>query len=179
MADPPPVQGPENGKRPYFGGGGVWSRMRHLRHSIFPGEHAPVTPLEHINGICGVYKFLQKLTQHHPPPPSVNSWIRHWTCSVARPPLGVVGVRPPPLPGQLPPPPKMPLYCHYHDYKTKCTSQGKIEKNLKLIPYQNIFVPRSCIRSGLATQNLFTLDIHRRIFRRVKSKMADYLTEIT
>ena len=58
-------------------------------------------------------------------------------------------------------------------------SQGKLEKNLKQIPYQNIFAPRSCIRSGLAAQNLFTLDIHRRIFRRVKSKMADYLTEIT
>ena len=47
-------------------------------------------------------------------------------------------------------------------------SQGKLEKKLKQIPYQNIVVPRSCIRSGLATQNLFTLDIHRRIFRRVK-----------
>ena len=57
-------------------------------------------------------------------------------------------------------------------------SQGKLEKKLKQIPYQNIFVPRSCIRSGLATQNLFTLDIHRRILRRVKSKMADYLEEI-
>ena len=53
-----------------------------------------------------------------------------------------------------------------------------LEKNLKQILNQNIFVPRSCIRSGLATQNLFTLDIHRRIFRRVKYKMADYLTEI-
>ena len=49
-------------------------------------------------------------------------------------------------------------------------SQGKLEKNLKQIPYQNIFVPRSCIWSGQATQNLFTLDIHRRIFRRMKSK---------
>ena len=55
-------------------------------------------------------------------------------------------------------------------------SQGKLEKKLKLIPYQNIFVPRSWMRSGLATH---PLDIHRRIFRRVKSKMADYLTEIT
>ena len=55
-------------------------------------------------------------------------------------------------------------------------SQGKLAKNLKQIPYQNIFVPRSCIRSGLATQNLFTPDIHRRIFRRVKSKIADDLT---
>ena len=63
---------------------------------------------------------------------------------------------------------------------TKCRpSQGKLEKNLEQNPYQNIFVPRSCIRSGLATQNLFTLDIHRRIFRRVKSKMAEDLTEIT
>ena len=58
-------------------------------------------------------------------------------------------------------------------------SQRKLAKNLKQITYQNICVPRSCIRSVLATQNLFTLDIHRRIFRRVKSKMADYLTEIT
>ena len=58
-------------------------------------------------------------------------------------------------------------------------SQGKLEKNLEQIPYQNIFVPRSCIRSGLATHNLFTLDIHRRIFRRVKFKMAEDLTEIT
>ena len=58
-------------------------------------------------------------------------------------------------------------------------SQRKLAKNLKQIPYQNIFVPLSCIRSGLATQNLFTLDIHRRIFGRVKSKMADYLTKIT
>ena len=58
-------------------------------------------------------------------------------------------------------------------------SQRKLEKNLEQIPYQNIFVPRSCIRSGLVTQNLFTLDIHRRIFRRVKSKMAEDLTEIT
>ena len=57
-------------------------------------------------------------------------------------------------------------------------SQGKLEKNLKQIPYQNICVQRSCIRSGLPTQNVFTLDIHRRIFRRVKSKIADYLTEI-
>ena len=32
-------------------------------------------------------------------------------------------------------------------------SQGKLEqKNLKQIPYQNIFVPRSCIKSGLATK---------------------------
>ena len=54
-------------------------------------------------------------------------------------------------------------------------SQGKLAKNLKQIRYQNISVPRSCIRTG----NLFTLDIHRRIFRRVKSKMADDLTEIT
>ena len=58
-------------------------------------------------------------------------------------------------------------------------SQGKLAKNLKQVPYQTIFVPRSCIRSGQATQILFTLDIHRRIFRRVKIKMADYLTEIT
>ena len=62
---------------------------------------------------------------------------------------------------------------------TYTDSQGKLEKNLEQIPYQNIFVPRSCIRSGLATQNLFTLDIHRRIFRMVKSKMAEDLTEIT
>ena len=55
-------------------------------------------------------------------------------------------------------------------------SRGMLAINLKQIPYQNIFVPRSCRRSGLATQNLFTLDIHRRIFMRVKSKMADYLT---
>ena len=58
-------------------------------------------------------------------------------------------------------------------------SQGKLEKNLKQIPYQNMFVPRSCIRFGQATHNLFILDIHRRNFRRVKFKMADYLTEIT
>ena len=47
------------------------------------------------------------------------------------------------------------------------TSQGMLEKKLEQIPYwyQNIFLPRSCIRSGLATQNLFTLDIHKRIFR--------------
>ena len=64
-------------------------------------------------------------------------------------------------------------------YGNEVFSQGKLEKNLEQIPYQNIFVPRSCIRSGLATQNLFTLDIHRRIFRRVKSKMAEDLTEIT
>ena len=57
--------------------------------------------------------------------------------------------------------------------------QGKLAKNLKQIPYQNIFVSRSRIRSGLATQNLFTLDIHKRIFWKVISKMADYLTEIT
>ena len=57
--------------------------------------------------------------------------------------------------------------------------RGSWQKNLKQIPYQNIFVPRSCIRSGLATQNLFTLDIHRRIFRRVKSKIAEDLIEIT
>ena len=55
-------------------------------------------------------------------------------------------------------------------------SQEKLAENLEQLPYQNIFVPRSCKR--LATQNLFTLDIHRRIFRRVKSKMADDLTEI-
>ena len=43
-----------------------------------------------------------------------------------------------------------------------CTySQGKLEKNLKQIPYQHI------------------LDIHRRIFRRVKSKISDFVTEIT
>ena len=61
----------------------------------------------------------------------------------------------------------------------KTFSQGKLGKNLKQIPYQNIFVPWSCIRSGLTAQNLFTLDIHRRNFKRVKSNMADYLTEIT
>ena len=38
---------------------------------------------------------------------------------------------------------------------------------------------QSCLRPGLPTQNLFTLDIHRRIYRRVKSIMADYVTEIT
>ena len=65
--------------------------------------------------------------------------------------------------------------CKYLD----SVCQGKLEKKLKQIPYQNRFVPRSCIRSGLATQNLFTLDIHRMIFRRVKFKMVDYLTEIT
>ena len=58
-------------------------------------------------------------------------------------------------------------------------SQEKLKKKLKQIPYQNIFVPRSCTRAGLATQNLFTLDIHRIILSRVKSKMANYLTEIT
>ena len=42
-------------------------------------------------------------------------------------------------------------------------SQGKLAKNLKQIPYQYIFVPRSCIRTGLATQFFFTLDIHRKI----------------
>ena len=63
--------------------------------------------------------------------------------------------------------------------QTVPNSQGKLEKKLKQIPYQNIFVLRSCIRTGLATQNLFTLDIHRRIFNRIKSKMADYLTKIT
>ena len=68
---------------------------------------------------------------------------------------------------------------HPIDNKISKTSQGKLAKNLKQIPYQNIFVPRSCIRSGLATHNFFTLNIHRRIFRRVKSKMADYLTEMT
>ena len=66
-------------------------------------------------------------------------------------------------------------------FQSDCSpfSQLKLEINLEQIPYQNIFVPRSCIRSGLATQNLFTLDIHRRIFRRVKSKIAEDLTEIT
>ena len=58
-------------------------------------------------------------------------------------------------------------------------SQGKLAKQLKQIPHRDIVVPRSCIKSGLDTQNLFTLHIHRRIFGRVKSKMADYLTEIT
>ena len=47
----------------------------------------------------------------------------------------------------------------------KMISQGKLEKKLKQIPYQNIFVARSCIRSALATQILFTLDIHGRIFK--------------
>ena len=61
----------------------------------------------------------------------------------------------------------------------KADSHRKLEKNIKKIPYQNIFISRSYIRSGLATHNLFTLDIHRRIFSRVKSQMADYLTEIT
>ena len=51
-------------------------------------------------------------------------------------------------------------------------SQRKLEKNLEQIPYQNIFVPRSCIRSGLVTQNLFTRDIHRRIFRRVQTDVS-------
>ena len=55
-------------------------------------------------------------------------------------------------------------------------SQGKLEKKLEQTPYQNIFVPRSCIRSGLATQNLYTLHIYGRISRRVKSKMAEDLT---
>ena len=64
------------------------------------------------------------------------------------------------------------------ELQTQCCSQGKLVKNLKQIPYQNIFVPWSCIRSGLVTQNWFTLDIYRRIFRRVKSKMADSVTEI-
>ena len=41
----------------------------------------------------------------------------------------------------------------------------------------NIFLPRSCIRSELATQKL--LYIHRTILSRVKSKMANTLTEIT
>ena len=42
-------------------------------------------------------------------------------------------------------------------------SQEKLEIKLEQSPYQKIFVPRSCIRSGLATQNLFTLDIHRKV----------------
>ena len=33
------------------------------------------------------------------------------------------------------------------------------------------------MESGLDTQNLVTLDIHRRIFKRVKSKMADAFTD--
>ena len=85
-----------------------------------------------------------------------------------------------------PPPPLLPtmstaeMMVAGHTFFVFLTfSRGKLEKNLEQIPYQNIFVPRSCIWFGLATQNLFTLDIHRRIFRRVKSKMADYLTEIT
>ena len=51
-------------------------------------------------------------------------------------------------------------------------SQGKLEQKLKQFPYQNIFVPRSCIRSGPATQNLFTLDIHRRILLCRKPSMT-------
>ena len=66
------------------------------------------------------------------------------------------------------------VYGHY----TLLYSQGKLKK-LKQIPYLNIFVPRSCIRSGLATKKWFTLDIHTRIFRRVKSKIVGGLTEIT
>ena len=42
-----------------------------------------------------------------------------------------------------------------------------LKKKLKQISYQNMFLPRSCIRSGLAIGNLFTRDIHRRIFRDV------------
>ena len=57
-------------------------------------------------------------------------------------------------------------------YSYSVYSQGKLAKNLKQIPYQNIFVSWSSLRSGPATQNLFTLDIHGRIFRRVKSKIS-------
>ena len=65
---------------------------------------------------------------------------------------------------------------HLTNKQNTTHSQGKLAKNLKQISYQNMFVPLSCISSGLATHNLFTLDIHRIIFRRVISKMADYLT---
>ena len=34
-----------------------------------------------------------------------------------------------------------------------------LEKKLKQIPHQNISVPRSCISSRLAAQNVFTQDI--------------------
>ena len=61
-------------------------------------------------------------------------------------------------------------------YENPTCSQGKLEQNLKQIPYRNIFLMRSCIRSGLATHNFFTLDIHRGIFRRLKYKRADHLT---
>ena len=75
------------------------------------------------------------------------------------------------------------FFSNGRSFKKGWTRKGplrvKLEKKLKQIPYQHIFAPRSCIRSGLDTQNLFTLNIHRRIFRRVKSKMADYLSEIT
>ena len=71
---------------------------------------------------------------------------------------------------------KIMFASHRSVYENPTCSQRKLEKNLKQIIYQNIFVLRSCIRSGLATQHLFTLDIHRRIFRRLKLKMADYLT---
>ena len=57
-------------------------------------------------------------------------------------------------------------------------SQGKLEKTLIQIPYQHIFIPRSCIRSGLVTHTLFTLGIHGGIFSRIKSKMADFHTEL-
>ena len=45
----------------------------------------------------------------------------------------------------------------FHEFVRPCCrpSQGKLDKTLKQIPYQNIVVPRSCIRSGLAT-HLFT-----------------------
>ena len=52
-------------------------------------------------------------------------------------------------------------YCTYSfiEYDTKeildvvtiNSSQGKLKNNLKQIPYQNMFVSQSCIRSGLAT----------------------------
>ena len=43
---------------------------------LFPvGEHAP-DPSRAYKAVCGVYKFLKKIGA--PPPPLVNSWIRHW-----------------------------------------------------------------------------------------------------
>ena len=49
-----------------------------LDHKIFGGggEACPRTPREHRSASCGVCKFLQKSAP--PPPPSLNSWIRHW-----------------------------------------------------------------------------------------------------
>ena len=74
---------------------------------------------------------------------------------------------------------KIMFASHKGVYENPTCSQGKLEKKSKTNSLSKHFCTAVLYKVWPSHTKLFTLDIHRRIFRRLKSKMADYLTEKT